>query len=791
MRITILLSCVLLAVCSSVAFGQNCTDPAACNFNPDGGDYCVQTEVHFVHTDGPLQGMTTYRVYVLTDTPEDRVSAVFGDDLFPLTISTTTSFYQDPLGAATPNGINPILFSAFPDLVYDSWVTVGIEQVPLVGEGNVSTVQDGVQPWVTDFENGQNIEINTSVGGAWYVTSDISNGLAGDDLKVLIGQFTTDGELSGTINVAVFPEGVQEEGSPGDVGIYEIGVTCACEYPTTMYVDGDGDGYGGTAVTVCPGDEGNYVAIGGDCNDNTSIAFPGNPNEIVGDGIDGDCDGGEVCYRDVDNDGYRSADETDVVGSPENVNCSEIAEAYVYEPIDCDDTNPDLTEADADGNCITLPTGTEGCGDPLACNYDPEVPAEEDNCEFLSCQGCPNPGACNYDADALIPNVELCEFLSCAGCTDPTATNYNSEAVISDDSDCIYTGALASGPVSTNYNATGAGNGTYTSDVYAMLPPEAIQLNRVFGIKGGDIRLRFLPFEDLYQAASCDVWNPADMTPDVDVDGVTYTNPDCMEDSWFTLGGGPGYGPALNPIGFDPLTFASEPEFDSEMLAMEGDTLGWELIGDTGGEVGNHCTELLDQPGCANSVRIARVTLPLGQTFLFQAGVTYTVPGEGERSLTVGTVTDAADIVVGGSSCDSDNSIADSGSGEDDEYITDGTPPPPPVYGCLEEFACNYDPDADTENGSCQYDTCSGCTAENACNYDPDATIDSGACEYSTCAGCTYPDAENYAVGPTLDDGSCTFAPEPSPCPSDLNGDGLIGAGDLTQLLASYNGICE
>lgn len=52
------------------------------------------------------------------------------------------------------------------------------------------------------------------------------------------------------------------------------------------------------------------------------------------------------------------------------------------------------------------------------------------------------------------------------------------------------------------------------------------------------------------------------------------------------------------------------------------------------------------------------------------------------------------------------------------------------VCGCTDDFACNYDPAADSDNGTCEYETCAGCTDDTACNYDPEATIEDGTCNY-------------------------------------------------------------
>ena len=67
-----------------------------------------------------------------------------------------------------------------------------------------------------------------------------------------------------------------------------------------------------------------------------------------------------------------------------------------------------------------------------------------------------------------------------------------------------------------------------------------------------------------------------------------------------------------------------------------------------------------------------------------------------------------------------------------------------------------------------------------AANYDPNAGYDNGSCEF---AGCTVDYYRNYTTYATVDDGNCSDAP---PCP-DSNGDGMIGALEITDLLVFYN----
>ena len=55
------------------------------------------------------------------------------------------------------------------------------------------------------------------VDGAWFVTLGSSNGTAGEDLRVLVGQFTTDGVITGKLNLQVFSEGVAADDFMDDV----------------------------------------------------------------------------------------------------------------------------------------------------------------------------------------------------------------------------------------------------------------------------------------------------------------------------------------------------------------------------------------------------------------------------------------------------------------------------------------------------------------------------------------------------------------------------------------------
>jgi uncharacterized protein (TIGR02145 family) len=154
------------------------------------------------------------------------------------------------------------------------------------------------------------------------------------------------------------------------------------------------------------------------------------------------------------------------------------------------------------------------------------------------------------------------------------------------------------------------------------------------------------------------------------------------------------------------------------------------------------------------------------------------------------------------------------------------------IMGCTDPTACNYDPLAEEDNGSCFYaqefydcagncladfdgdGACDelevlGCTYAFACNFNPQATQDDGSCTIAECnydcegnclldmnnngvcdleelPGCTSIDALNYNPDATLDDGSCIIT-----CKGDFNNDGQITVDDLLAFLAAFGNYCS
>ena len=76
------------------------------------------------------------------------------------------------------------------------------------------------------------------------------------------------------------------------------------------------------------------------------------------------------------------------------------------------------------------------------------------------------------------------------------------------------------------------------------------------------------------------------------------------------------------------------------------------------------------------------------------------------------------------------------------------------VYGCMDSLACNYDSLATCDDGSCL--TVYGCTDSTSFNYDVLATCDDGSC-LPFVYGCTDSTALNYDILANTDDGSCLY----------------------------------
>ncbi len=132
-----------------------------------------------------------------------------------------------------------------------------------------------------------------------------------------------------------------------------------------LYIDGDGDGWGGEAASGCKRDDA-WVDHGGDCDDADTTVHPGGLDEPY-DGTDADCGGGDD--YDADGDGHASAahggddcfdsaddavpvladDCGERTSTPEPVDVHPGAADEAYDGIDSDCSGGSDFDADGDG----------------------------------------------------------------------------------------------------------------------------------------------------------------------------------------------------------------------------------------------------------------------------------------------------------------------------------------------------------------------------------------------------------------------------------------------------------
>ncbi|MED5318579.1 MAG: T9SS type A sorting domain-containing protein, partial [Bacteroidota bacterium] len=245
---------------------------------------------------------------------------------------------------------------------------------------------------------------------------DTHPAFAGDDLRVLVMQITTEGDVYGQFNVTVYPGG-QDDNPINSFVEFDSGSSCFDLDPCVGEYDECGvcAGPGAIYECGCSGPEEGFC----DCDGNMLDAL-------------GVCGGS--CEADVDMDGVCDADEIPGCDEVEACNYDEAATdndgscVYAEQYYDCNGTC--LMDTDGDGVCDELEIA--GCLDEMACNYDPTATDDSGMCtypeEFLDCNG-----DCMNDVN----DNDICDELETFGCVDELACNYNAEAAF-DDGSCEY-----------------------------------------------------------------------------------------------------------------------------------------------------------------------------------------------------------------------------------------------------------------------------------------------------------------------------------------------------------------
>lgn len=150
----------------------------------------VQLVVEQVNNQGIVPG-NTYRVYAQLPSADHSLHAVFGDTETGMYIESSAPFYQNPYGGNTAMDINNAAVSLAPEMAYDSWLTIGKDN----GDGN-SLWEVGID--FDGFNAGGPLVI---ADGAWFLIPTHSQTKEGNNGLILIGQLTTTGVATGSINL--------------------------------------------------------------------------------------------------------------------------------------------------------------------------------------------------------------------------------------------------------------------------------------------------------------------------------------------------------------------------------------------------------------------------------------------------------------------------------------------------------------------------------------------------------------------------------------------------------------
>ena len=464
------------------------------------------------------------------------------------------------------------------------------------------------------------------------------------------------------------------------------------------------------------------------------------------------------------------------------------------------------------------PCVIEGCTIEGACNYDPAADIYDGSCEFESCLGCTDAEACNYDETALYDDATCIYYVDCNGicggdwiedacgnCNPPNASPMDTVQVY----DFYYSGSIES-----------------------FLPPEGIDAIyfEVYGAQGetgsggqdgglGGLvsgTINEIPAEFLINVGSQSGYNGGG------IGGYgAPTNSNCSD--W--NGGVAGNGGGFTSLAVSDFINSS---VDDMVICIAGGGGGggskycnccsYSLVEDTGVGGGGGGLDGMNGFGGSNGDYIFEITAGIGGTqsqggdgggFGPPHNNATAIPATAGVSLQGGNgATEGSYGVGGGGGGGGYYGGGGGGSGLGGSGLGGGG------GGGGSSFIHESISNATTTSGQREGHgfvriflltvTCNpGCNYPQACNYNPESNFDDGSCDYCFCGegtqwvdslqACMVTEAalmQSCGEGTYWDEEAQACLTTVT-CAEDLNTDGIVGIADLLQLLSMFGTPCD